>query len=607
MLSPLSTHKKQIIYFFAFIIFLKFFVFFLWKQRICQRHVNNRSHNRHIRRRAAHIDPYGITALRTVVHAFHRHLVVVNERRHQTRQDNRRRPHRVQLAVVREHNRRRQERLTARVLNVEFDLEQRAEALHVCRQSQGGPSGVGYRPAAVRKDLDIRPRRLKPQLAQLALEDAVHLDAVLLLALGLFQIQDCLFGNLQRDLLLRRRPGGVALEGLERRCPRKHLNSNGPGLERHHQRVVLAAVLPEEHRRDDVVHLHLVDEHLASVHPDLAVRQRHEHRLGAALRLHVHPADCRDRARHKDAVLLLALYVVRVYDVGHRADDDAAVDPGHGTGIRLAVDVRREHIPVLDCVDGAVAARYEDAEVNIVQTGRTHQERRRRQRVLLHDARGVGGQDEHAAVLHTHDEAPNGAGVVLVFVQHRHARDHRLLDERVVLRVVYKSVPRLLRLKGEEVQRPGRQRDAVVARVLEHINRCLHHHAAGLERAPHVRLYLRDLQRRQRELVMRSHVFVDEYVRPAGNGDGGATDLVLVVHVEGADRARHVEQRILTYATRATVHFQLALSVCNEQLRVAVAVDVSELQAAAVRPHPGKLVLPRVEPQIAFFGSGALI
>jgi hypothetical protein len=106
-------------------------------------------------------------------------------------------------------------------LNVELDPKERADSLYLRIQANRCTRRVRNRPLfstkgvslikepklfagasylSVFDDLDVSTSRGQAQLAQIALEVAVHFGCVVSLALGLLDVQGRLLGNIQRDI-----------------------------------------------------------------------------------------------------------------------------------------------------------------------------------------------------------------------------------------------------------------------------------------------------------------------------------------------------------------------------------------------------------------------
>mmetsp|Transcript_75049 Transcript_75049/g.176184 ORF Transcript_75049/g.176184 Transcript_75049/m.176184 type:complete len:207 (-) Transcript_75049:542-1162(-) len=188
-------------------------------------------------------------------------------------------------------------------------------------ETERGTAGIADRTLAIREHLDVRPRSLQPQLAQVALEDAVDLDTRVPLPLCLLNVEFGLLGHVEWDVLLRRGASHGAAP-LELRLSRQDLDGEGTALVGEGEGVVLSAELAERHARDDVVGHDRRQQRLVVVHTHLPRHQRNQHQRQVPRGVHGHGVQALYRRGQVDRVVLLALHMVVVHNLALTSHND---------------------------------------------------------------------------------------------------------------------------------------------------------------------------------------------------------------------------------------------------------------------------------------------
>mmetsp|Transcript_27076 Transcript_27076/g.72411 ORF Transcript_27076/g.72411 Transcript_27076/m.72411 type:complete len:421 (+) Transcript_27076:2-1264(+) len=341
------------------------------QRRLRHGHVHDGRYHRHVGGPAAEEQPHAVRAP-VLVDAGHRDLDQVHLLGDEDRQVEAGSGHPVQVLVGGAHQRHVEDGVDARVLRPHHDLELRAHARDLRVEPHLVPAAGGHRPVARAQQVDVRARGGEPQLAQVALEGAVHVHGLLALPGGLLHVQPGLLGHVQRDVLLGRRPGGGPAR-LEVGAARQDLDHERPALEAEDHGALLAPKGAQPHPRHHVVRLRGGDELLAVVQPDLAVVQCHGHHLGGPHLRDGEEAHARDGSGEVDAVALLALEVEAVDHVVHATDVDALVVTDKTHRLRLELDHVAQHRAILDGVNVAIAASDRDPVLHVVQPEHGHE------------------------------------------------------------------------------------------------------------------------------------------------------------------------------------------------------------------------------------------
>mmetsp|Transcript_22697 Transcript_22697/g.35898 ORF Transcript_22697/g.35898 Transcript_22697/m.35898 type:complete len:483 (-) Transcript_22697:91-1539(-) len=477
-----------------------------------------------------------------------------------------------------------------------------SQTLHLCVHPDAGPAHGRDAHLALGDDLHVGARGLQPQLAQVALEHAVHVHRLLPLPLGHLHVQLGLLGDVQRDVLL----GGRARRhagGLQVRLALEHLDVQGPRAREQHQRGLLAAVLAEAQARDDLLVPQRVQQVLVPVQAHLPVGQRHQQRRDHPRLLDGEDLHVGDGGGHRQSVVLLPLLQEAVHRLGHGGHVHQLVDERQRHRLRLNLDGLAQHhgrlgaqVPALHRVHAAVAAGHHDAPLHVEQPGHAHHRRHALQGDPGDDGAARGVQHQHLPRLRAHHQAAHRVLRVAVLLQGLHAGDDRLLGERGPTLRAHVLLPLRVVLEGEQVHAAGREPRAVVPRLRQRLRRRRRRHPLPLQLVPRVQLELVDLKRGHGELEVGLHVPVDEHVRAGSHRDRRRAGQVLV-GVEGGDGRGRVQQVGLGEHGRAPVDPQPLARVAHHQLRVPVAEQVHQPHAALRCFQPNHWVMPRVQPR----------
>ena len=211
--------------------------------------------------------------------------------------------------------------LRARVLQRQLDLEARPEPLHLRCQPEGRPGRVRERPLSIGDHFDICPRSRETQLAEVALEDAVHLGRLLALALRLLHIKLRLLRYAERHVLFGRRTVDRRLR-VEFARALQDFDGEPPRAAQDGEAALFAPVAPEAARRHRLAHAQRRKQRLLDVKPDLTGRHRHHQSLSRARALELEEFHVDDGRGQVDGVHLLAAQREPVHRVRHAAHHD---------------------------------------------------------------------------------------------------------------------------------------------------------------------------------------------------------------------------------------------------------------------------------------------
>mmetsp|Transcript_15211 Transcript_15211/g.42593 ORF Transcript_15211/g.42593 Transcript_15211/m.42593 type:complete len:234 (+) Transcript_15211:469-1170(+) len=191
----------------------------------------------------------------------------------------------------------------------------------------------------------------------------MHVHGLVALSLGLLYILLCLLGDVQRDVLLRRR-ARLGAGRLQVGQPWKYLNVECSALQDGYKGAVLAAVRSEVQGSDRGCHAVDCQAVLLVVHPHLVVGQRHSED-GLQLLACLHGDHCQDRRREENRVGLPSLHLVVVYGVVHASNEDGLLVAQQAHALVLQLNDSALNLAVLQLKHLSIPAGYDRPPLHV--------------------------------------------------------------------------------------------------------------------------------------------------------------------------------------------------------------------------------------------------